>query len=317
MSRDNEIPDNIRYKMGEQITWVVIIINIALAIIKIFIGVIGKSKGMIADGIHTISDVGSSLGIIIGFFISKKPEDSKHQYGHEKAESISEFMLSLFLIATGVKIGYSAIQSIFLKGIETPSIITLWVALVSIVIKEIQFRMTINVGKKINSSALIADAWHHRSDALSSIAVLLGILGARAGYPIFDALAGIAVSLIVIKVGIELFITGYNELMDSSIAEEKLFDLADKIMDNTKVTNINEIRTRVHGSKAFIDMKICVPNNISVEEGHEISEEVERIAYEEIDNLKDIIVHVNPCDKGNKECVNCKSKTSRFLKERK
>lgn len=317
MNRDNEFSDDKRYKMGEQITWVVIIINIALAILKIFIGITGNSKGMIADGIHTVSDVGSSLGIIIGFFISKKPEDFKHQYGHEKAESISGFMLSLFLIATGAKIGYSALQSIFLGNIEIPKIITLWMAFISIIIKEVQFRITMNVGKKINSNALIADAWHHRSDALSSIAVLLGILGARAGYPIFDALAGIAVSIIVIKVGIELFIMGYNELMDSSIAEEKLFDLAANIMNNTKVTNINEIRTRVHGSKAFIDMKICVPSNMSVQEGHAISEEVEHIAYKEIDNLKDIIVHVNPCDKEDKECIRCDSRTSRFLKRRK
>lgn len=308
MSSKYVIDENERYRIANRITWVTIIINVALAIAKIGIGIIASSTAMMADGIHTVSDVGGSIGIIAGFFISKKPEDSKHQYGHEKAESIAGFVLSLLLISVGFKIGFSAIQMMISGNTKVPGSLAAWAALISILVKELQFRLALNAGKKINSSALLADAWHHRSDALSSIAALIGILGARMGYSILDPLAGLAVSIIVIKVGIELFLQGYNELMDSSLDEDVLIFLADKISNDTGIKNINDLKARKHGSKVFVDIEICVEPDISVYEGHEFAEEVEKIVYSNLDNVKNVLVHVNPCENiDHIECKECKN----------
>ncbi len=295
MSSVKVIDDNERFRIASRITWFTIVLNVVLAIGKIGIGIISSSTAMIADGVHTVSDVGSSLGIIVGFFISNKPEDSKHQYGHEKAESIAGFVLSLMLIAVGIKIGYSSIELMISGNTKIPGILALWAALISIFVKEFQYRITIREGKKINSSALMADAWHHRSDALSSIGTLIGIAGARLGYKILDPLAGFIVSVIVIKVGIDLFLKGYNELMDSSIEENELTQISSLIMKETKIESISDLKARKHGSKIFVDVEVCVDPDISVLEGHDIAEDVENVIYGNLDNVKKVLVHVNPC----------------------
>ena len=311
MTKQNVIDENERYRIANKITWITIIINAVLAVGKVGVGIIASSTAMIADGIHTVSDVGSSIGIIVGFFISKKPEDSRHQYGHEKAESISGFILSLLLISVGLKIGYSAIQMIFSGDTQVPGSLAAWAAFISILVKEFQFRLAMGAGKKINSSALLADAWHHRSDALSSIAALIGIVGARMGYKILDPLAGLAVSIIVVKVGIDLFLQGYNELMDSSIEEDKLVYLADRISSDTGIKNINDLKARKHGSKVFVDIEVCVDPNIPVSEGHQLAEDVEKVVYGSLDNVKNVLVHVNPCENiEHKECKECKNNFS-------
>lgn len=306
--------ENKRYKIASRITWITIVLNVILAIGKIVIGFISNSNAILADGIHTISDIGSSIGIIIGFFIAKKPEDEEHQYGHEKAETIAAFLLSLMLIAVGVKIGISSLKLMLYQTTRIPGIEAVWAAVVSIIIKEIQFRIAINAGKKINSKALIADAWHHRSDALSSIAVLFGVVGARMGYSFLDPLAGLIVSIIVVKVGVEFFIHGYNELMDVSIEENKLYEIAERLIKNTNVKNINDIKARKHGSKVYVDIKVCVDPNITVYMGHSIAEEVEEEVKKSLDNVKDVMVHVNPCSNHEEtNCLVCKNKTSKYV----
>ncbi|WP_243414617.1 cation diffusion facilitator family transporter [Sporosalibacterium faouarense] len=296
-----------RYRIGNKITWITIIINVILAIVKVGVGIIANSTAILADGMHTISDVGSSIGIIIGLFISQKPEDEEHQYGHEKAESIAGFILAILLVAVGLKIGYSTIEMMVSGDMKVPGLIAAWVATGSIIVKEFQYRVAMYGGKKINSSALIADAWHHRSDALSSIAALIGIIGSRLGYTFLDPVAGFVVSIIVLKVGVELFIKGYNELMDSSIEKTKLQQIILEIKSHEGIINIGQIKTRKHGSKVFFDIKICVKSNITVVEGHEIAEEVEDIVYKNIGGVKDVLVHVNPCeDKKRYSCEICK-----------
>lgn len=305
-----------RYKIGYKITFITIIINIILAIVKISVGILSNSTAILADGVHTVSDVISSIGIIFGFFISQKPEDIEHQYGHEKAESIAGFVLAILLTVVGIKIGISTIEMVILGNAKMPGILSVWVAGISIAIKEIQYRIAMDGGKKINSSALKADAWHHRSDALSSIGALIGIIGARMGYSIFDPIAGFIVAIIVIKVGIELLIQGYNELMDSSIEKSELYNLADRIISHKGIINVNQIKARKHGSKVYFDVKICVNSKLTVEEGHNIAEEVEKTIYSNVENTKDVIVHVNPChDSKTQYCIDCVNETSRFLKK--
>ncbi|RKD30909.1 cation diffusion facilitator family transporter [Thermohalobacter berrensis] len=287
--------DKERYRIGNRIIIITIVLNVILAIGKIIIGFTSKSTAILADGIHTVSDVASSIGIIVGFFIAKKPEDKEHQYGHEKAESIAGFLLSLLLIGVGLNIGYSALKLIITGNIKIPGVSAIWAAVISILIKEIQFRITLQGGKRINSTALIADAWHHRSDSLSSIAALIGIIGARFGYKILDPLAGLIVSIIVIKVGLELFLHGYNELMDVSIEQEKIDEISNKLLHETDITRLDELRARKHGSKVYVDIRVSVDPNITVHKGHDIAEDVEKVVYQNIANVKDVLVHVNPC----------------------
>lgn len=308
MNSINILSDHERYRFGNKITWITIIINIILAVLKVSAGILLNSTAILADGVHTISDVGSSIGIVLGFFISKKPEDKEHQYGHEKAESIAGFILAIFLTAVGVNIGYSAFKIIIIGKAQVPGILAAWIAGISIFVKELQFRIAMYGGKKINSNALIADAWHHRSDALSSIAALIGIVGARMGYLFLDPLAALIVSIIIIKIGVELFIQGYNELMDISIEEEALRDLINKILSHQEIININKIRTRKHGPKVFVDMKICVNPSITILKGDTISHEIEDIVYNNIENVKEVLISIKPCKNMKKgQCLSCKN----------
>ncbi|MTI67671.1 MAG: cation transporter [Firmicutes bacterium] len=307
-----------RYKKGQRVLWITIILNLILAVGKVTIGLISNSNAILADGVHSFSDVGSSLGLIVGLFIARKPEDIKHQYGHEKAESIASFLLSLLLIAVGLNIGYSSLKLIFTNQATIPGVSAIWAAVISILIKELQFRISKKTGEKINSSALIADAWHHRSDSLSSLAALIGIIGARLGYGFLDPLAGIIVSGIVIKVGFEIFFQGYNELMDISLSEDELKDIVDKIMKHKGVKIVNDIKARKHGSKAFVDIEIAVDPNITVLKGHEIAEDVEEIVHKKIGYVKDVLVHVNPCiNKDAESCKMCSERISTFVNDKK
>lgn len=311
----NDISDEKRYKASQKIIWITIVLNIILACGKIIIGFTAKSNAILADGIHTVSDIGSSLGLIVGLFIASKPEDLEHQYGHEKAESVATFLLSLLLLAVGLNIGYSSFKLIISGDIATPGIAAIYAAVISILIKELQFRISIKAGKKLNSNVLIADAWHHRSDALSSFAALIGIIGARMGYKFLDPLAGIIVSIIVIKAGIQIFLNALNELMDVSIEIEKIEELAHKILAHNEIKTINDIKARKHGSKVFVDVEIAVDPDITVSKGHDIAEDVENIIYSNVENIKDVLVHVNPCcSSGIEHCKTCDSKTSQFVK---
>lgn len=306
--------DKIRYKKSQKIIWITIALNVILAVGKIIIGITSNSSAILADGIHTVSDIGSSLGIIVGLFIASKPKDLEHHYGHEKAESVATFLLSLLLLTVGINIGISSFKLIMSGDIATPGVSAIYAAVISILIKEVQFRMSLRAGKKYNNKVLIADAWHHRSDSLSSLAALFGIVGARMGYKILDPLAGIIVSIIVIKAGFEIFLDALNELMDVSIEKEKIINLTEKIMAHKQVKTINDIKARKHGSKVFVDIQIAVDPDITVLEGHRIAEDVEKIIFETIENVKDVLVHVNPCSsKHNSTCDYCDAKTSEFI----
>lgn len=312
---DRKISNDDRYKLGQRVIWITIILNVFLSVLKVVIGIISNSNAMLADGIHSISDVGSSLGIIVGLFIAKKPEDLEHQYGHEKAETIATFLLSVLLIAVGLNIGYNSVKLIFTGNAEVPGVAAIWAAIISIVVKEIQYRISIRTGKKINSDVLIADAWHHRSDALSSIAALIGIVGARFGYGFLDPLAGLIVSLIVVKVGVEIFIKGTNELMDESLEEEKLIKIVNAVITHRGVKTINDIKARKHGSMAYVDIEIAVDPDITVSQGHDIAEDVEKIVYKKIENIKSVLVHVNPCCIDKENCKCCTEKVSTFVEK--
>lgn len=285
-----------RYDEANKVTIQSIIWNVVLTFIKIFSGIVGKSNAMVADGLHSASDIISSVGVLIGNKVAKAPNDKEHNYGHEKAETLVSFLLSILLIVVSLKIGFNALKSLFnLDRVQVPTLLPLVVSIISIAIKEYQYRITIKVANKINSPSLKADAWHHRSDALSSIAAFIGIGGALLGFKALDPIASIAVALFVAKVGFDILKDSANELMDYSIDEDQEKQIVNIAENTDGVINLGEIRTRKHGATAYVDLTICVNKNLTVFEGHEIATKLEKRIIKEMQFVKGITVHVEPC----------------------
>ena len=295
----NNFKKNFLKDEANRVVIITILMNIILVFIKIIGGHISNSRALLADGLHSASDIATSVGVIIGITLAKKPRDDQHQYGHEKVETMITFFLAMALLYTGGKIGIDTIFTILRGEKSIPGKIAPYIALVSVFIKEWQYQMAYRVGKKVNSNALIADAWHHRSDALSSIAAFIGIVGARLGFYILDPLAGLIVAILVIKVGFDIFKECFHQLIDVSIQLEELDELKDAILKQGKVQHIGDIRTRKHGSKIFVDIRICVDASMDIQEGHIVAEDVESIIRNQLKNVKDVIVHLDPCRNAN------------------
>lgn len=285
-----------RFEEADKVTIQSILANIVLTVIKIVSGVVGSSHAMIADGVHSASDIVSSLGVLIGNRIARQPNDKEHNYGHEKAETLVSFLLSILLVIVAIKIGIDAINSLLnIESVKIPTILPLVVSVISIIIKEYQYQITIKVAKKINSPSLKADAWHHRSDAFSSIAAFVGIGGAMFGFKYADPIASIVVAIFVLKVGIDILKNSTNELMDYSIEIEKENQIREIASKTEGVINLGELRTRRHGSMAYVDMTICVNRNLTVLEGHNIAHKLEKTIIDKMSFVKGITVHVEPC----------------------
>lgn len=285
-----------RFDEANKVTLLSILWNVILTIIKLLAGILGRSSSMIADAMHSASDIISSIGVLIGNKIAKTPNDKDHNYGHEKAETLVSFLLSLLLIFVSLKIGYDGVKSLFhLDQVKIPTILPLVVSVISIVIKEYQYRITIKVADKINSPSLKADAWHHRSDALSSIAAFIGIGGSMLGFKALDPLAAIVVALFVAKVGFDILKDSANELMDSSISEDEESKIIEIAKNTAGVIHLGELKSRKHGAMAYLDLTICVNKNLTVFEGHEIASNLEKCLIESMRFIKGITIHVEPC----------------------
>lgn len=287
---------NSRYEEATKVTLISIIWNVILTFIKILGGILGKSNAMIADGLHSASDIISSIGVLIGNKIARTPNDKEHNYGHEKAETLVSFLLSMLLIGVALKISLNGVNSLLhLEDVQVPTFLPLIISVISIVIKEYQYRITIKVAKKINSPSLKADAWHHRSDALSSVAAFIGIGGSLIGFKALDPIATVIVGLFVAKVGLDIFKDAINELMDYSMDEKDESQIITIANCTDGVLNIGELRTRKHGSVAYVDLTICVNKDLTVLQGHEIANKLEISILEELQIVKGITVHVEPC----------------------
>ncbi len=285
------------YKLGLKTSWLTIIINIILAGIKLFAGALGNSSAMLADGIHTLSDVLTTLVVMLGLKVSSKEADEGHPYGHEKYESVFAKILSIILLLTGIYIGYEAIKILISGEIRTPKTIAVIAALLSILVKELMFWYTMKVAKKIKSISMEADAWHHRSDSFSSIGTLVGILGAKFGFLALDPIAGIVVSIFIIKVGVDLYLKSVKELVDESADIDTVNRIEAKTISTEGVKGIKNLKTRIFGNKIYVDLEIYVEAHISVREGHEIAENVHDILENEIDDIKHCMVHMEPFEK--------------------
>ena len=282
------------YKAGLKTSIVTIIINTILATIKIAAGIIGHSAAVLADGIHTLADILTTIVVIIGLKVSSKAPDDSHPYGHEKYELIFAKLLSIVLALTGIFIGYNGFKLLMSGEIQIPGQIALFAALLSIIVKEGMYRYTLKTAKKIKSFSMEADAWHHRSDAFSSIGTFIGVLGARLGLGILDPIAAIIVSVLIIKVGVDLYLKSVRSLVDESVDAETLKKIKTIILSVNEVIEIKSLKTRISGNTIAVDIDITVDGNMTVAEGHDVAEKVYDLVVGNIEDVKHCMVHVEP-----------------------
>lgn len=281
-----------------------IIGNVFLSLFKLISGIIGHSQAMISDSIHSISDVLSTIVVIIGIKISSKESDDGHPYGHERFECVASIILSFMLFSVGIIIGYNGIINIIngnYKNVSIPTLLPLSAAIISIIIKALMFIYTKRCSKIINSNALKADAYHHLSDSLSSIGSLIGILFSILGYPICDSIASIIICLFIIKVSIEIFIDTTDKMVDKSCNNELINNIKEDILSNNNVLNIDLLKTRMFASKIYVDIEIAVDANLSLIEAHNIAENIHDNLENKYPNLKHCMIHVNPYKEDNNE----------------
>lgn len=270
--------------------------NIFLTLFKLFAGLFSHSSAMISDAVHSASDVFSTIIVLIGVKISNKSSDEGHQYGHERFECVAAILLSVMLAITGFLIGFSGIKSIISgrENIVIPHSLALIAAIISIAAKEAMFRYTKKAAKKINSGALMADAWHHRSDALSSIGSFIGILGAKMGFPFLDPLASVVICVFIIKVAIEIFIDSIEKMTDRSADSEIILKIRELVQKEDGVIAIDDLKTRKFGDKIYIDLEISADGNMPLTAAHEIAERVHNHIEAAFPDVKHCMVHINP-----------------------
>ena len=282
-------------------TWVGIIVNLLLTLIKAIGGILGGSRALIADALHSASDVVGSIVVLFAVKIANKPPDEEHPYGHGKAEGVASIIVALLLIVVGVEISISSIKVFFGETPEAPGIIALIILVISILIKEVLFYYKLWLGKKYNSTVLITEAWHHRSDSLSSFAALLGIglaiIGEKfaIGFLVYgDAIAGLIVSLIVIKVGYDLIKNSSNVMLEKVLGRDEVRVYEETVLSVEGVKRIDQLLARTHGSYVIVDIKVSVDPNITVKEGHDIATEVKQSLILKHEEVEDVLVHINP-----------------------
>ena len=280
-----------------RVTSIGIIGNIVLSLFKFFAGIIGHSSAMVSDAIHSLSDVFATFIAWLGIKLSMQAPDKEHPYGHERLECVASLLLGAILFGTGLMIGLSGLKTIFAghyENLQAPGAVALVAAVVSIATKEGMFWYTRYYAKVLNSAAFMADAWHHRSDALSSIGSLIGIGGAMLGFPILDPIASVAIAICIIKVAFDILKDAVSKMLDTACSDEYEQKLSDFISSQEGVDRVDMLHTRMFGNKIYIDAEIAVDGDKSLTEAHAIAEHVHHQVEKNFDNIKHIMIHVNP-----------------------
>jgi cation diffusion facilitator family transporter len=286
-----------RYQQTRKATLIGALANVVLSTLKIIFGWLGNSHALIADGIHSFSDLLTDLLVILAAKFANQAADTEHPYGHERIETAATVALSLFLVFVGVAIIYDAGDHLWRRiPAPTPSSWVLWIALFSIILNEVIYRYTLHVAKKINSDILKANALHSRSDAAASLVVLVGIIGSLLGYHYLDALAAVVVGGFIIKMGIGLGWSNLRELVDTGVDEKTLSNIKKSITGVQGVVDIHLLRTRKMAGRILIDVHIIVQPTITVSEGHHIGDKVLSALYKDIANIQDITIHIDSED---------------------
>lgn len=272
--------------------------NMALSVFKLIAGVAAHSGAMISDAVHSASDVFSTIVVMVGVHVAAKQSDQNHPYGHERLECVAAIVLAVVLAITGAGIGYGGIQKIaggHYELLAVPGMLALFAAAVSIIVKEAMFWYTRYYAKKIDSGALMADAWHHRSDALSSVGALIGIVGARMGFPVLDPVASVVICIFIMKAAYDIFKDAVDKMVDKSCDGQTEKEMWDCIAAQEGVQGIDLLHTRVFGNKIYVDVEILVSGEWRLYEAHEVAERVHDELEKNFPKVKHIMVHVNPC----------------------
>ena len=275
-------------------TWVSVGVNLVLTLLQILAGIFSKSQGLIADGIHSLSDLVADFVVLLAGHHSRKDADTDHPYGHHRFETAASLVLGLLLLAVGLGMLWSAVHK--LESPETVPevhVLALWVAGGALVSKELLFRYMLAIAKRVKSSMLVANAWHARSDAASSLVVGLGIIGNLAGYPILDPIAALIVGAMVTKMGWEFSWEALHDLMDRAVDEEEVAAIRQTLLDTPGVEGVHDVRTRKMGDMIVVDAHIEVDAGLTVEQGHDIAVEARRRVMQR-HRVLNLMTHLDP-----------------------
>ena len=292
MTRDDEFQ-----KVANKVSTITIFGNVVFALLKLLEGIFAHSSALITDAIHSASDVFSTFVVLIGIRLASKKPDKEHPYGHERLECVAAIILAVVLFITGLGIGVDALKNILngdYKELVVPGVLALVAAIVSIAAKEAMYWYTRHYAKKIDSGALMADAWHHRSDALSSIGALIGIGGARLGFPVMDSVASLVIFVFIVKAAYDIFRDAIDKMVDHSCDDSTEQQIRECVMQNENVVDIDLLQTRIFGNKIYVDVEIETDGGMTLQEAHHIAENVHDDIEKNFPKVKHIMVHVNP-----------------------
>jgi len=295
--------DAAREKIVRKVTWVGLWLNLFLAAIKFTAGIYGRSQALVADAIHSLTDLTTDIAVIAGSHYWSRPPDENHPYGHRRLETLVTVFIGVVLIAAGIGIGWKAISALQEKHASPPGWIAVAAALASIVCKESIYRWTAMTGRRVKSAALAANAWHHRTDAFSSIPVLIAVAGARVfpSWSFLDHLGAAVVSIFILHASIKIIWPGLSELIDVGAPKETRKKIRDIALKNEGVLQVHDIRTRYISSSIQVDLHIVVDGLITVRQGHDIADDVKARIIDRIPEVLDVIVHVDPPERAARE----------------
>ena len=283
-------------KIFDRLSRVGIFGNVLLAAFKLFAGILGKSGAMVSDAVHSLSDVFATVIAWIGVRLSRRKEDTEHPYGHERLECVASLALGLILAGTGIGIGWSGIRKLLWDrgSIEIPTMLPLIAAVISIAVKEGMYQYTMHYARMLDSAAFKADAWHHRSDAISSVGSFIGIGMAKLGFPVMDPVASLIICALILKVAFEISRDAVSKMLDTACDNQFEQSLRTFVGAQDGVERIDLLHTRQFGNKIYVDLEIAVESDISLIDAHRIAERVHSAVEREFPNVKHVMIHVNP-----------------------
>ncbi|MGD9410238.1 MAG: cation diffusion facilitator family transporter [Desulfobacterales bacterium] len=288
--------DATRERVVRKVTWVGLVVNLFLAAIKFIAGIYGRSQALVADAIHSLTDLTTDIAVIAGSHYWSRPPDENHPYGHRRLETLVTVFIGVVLIAAGIGIGWKAISALQEKHAAPPEWIAVFAALLSIGCKESIYRWTAITGRRVKSAALAANAWHHRTDAISSIPVLIAVAGAKIApaWSFLDKVGAVIVSIFILHASIKVIWPAISELIDVGAPTEICRKIENIALKNEGVLQVHDIRTRYISSSIQVDLHIVVEGLITVREGHDIADDVKARLIDSIPEVLDVIVHVDP-----------------------
>ncbi len=284
-------------RVAMRVSRITILWNTALSAVKLLAGVLAHSGAMVSDAVHSMSDVFSTIIVMFGVRAAGKESDREHPFGHERMECVAAIVLAMVLFITGLMIGYEGVMKIASAesgALEIPGMLALIAALVSIAVKEGMYRYTLKAAKAIDSNALKADAWHHRSDALSSIGALIGIAGARMGLPVLDPIASVGICLFIGKAAYDIFRDAVGKMVDQSCDAETEQAIRDCAMSHAGIQAVDRLMTRQFGSRVYVEMEVSVDGSLPLNQAHDIAEQVHDDIEKQFPKVKHIMIHENP-----------------------